>query len=102
MRVLHQCEGDPHRDWRGDVADYIPWENYLLNLKMYLERGDAGVRVDYDHVPSGRQSIRGELRCASERIWRVLTDREECSRRAGETLDFDANRAEGWTEPFGL
>jgi hypothetical protein len=101
LRVLHQCPGRPNHDWRGEIADHIPWEIYLLNLKMYLERGDAGIRADYDAVPEGRQSIRGELRCASERIWRVLTDREECARRAGDTGELELRPGEGWIEPYG-
>ena len=101
LRVFHECGVDPHLDWRGGVADYYPWENYLLNLKMYLERGNPGIRIDYSAVPEGKQRITGEVRCASERIWRVLTDRDECLRRFGEAVDFDPDADEGWTEPFG-
>lgn len=101
LRVYHHMSGEPRRDWQGDVADHYPWEVYLLNLKTYLERGDAGFRVDYEAIPEGRHEIGGEVRCASERIWRVLTDPEECSQRAGRTLEFDAKSGEGWSELFG-
>jgi len=101
LRVLHESQADPHYDWRGEVADHYPWENYLLNLKMHLERGTPGIRVDYEAIPQGRQSISGEVRCASERIWRVLTDRDECARRAAERVDFDPRAGEGWTDLFG-
>jgi uncharacterized protein YndB with AHSA1/START domain len=101
LRVYHHLEGRPHRDWRGDIADQYPWEVYLLNLKTHLERGDAGIRVDYESIPDGRHTIGGAVRCASERIWRVLTDRDECSQRAGEALEFDAKGGEGWNELFG-
>jgi len=102
LRVVHECEGQPRRDWRGDWADHLPWENYLLNLKMYLERGTAGIRIDYENIPQDRHVISGEVRCASERIWRVLTDREECSRRANERVNFDFDAGEGWIDPFGI
>ncbi len=102
LRVVHELTGRPHEDARGESADHYPWENYLLNLKMYLERGNPGIRVDYENVPGGRQVITGEVRCASERIWRVLTDPSECSRRAAQRVDFDPSADEGWTEPFGI
>lgn len=101
LRVFQEHAGSPHTDWRGQPADHYPWEVYLLNLKMYLERGNAGVRVDYEAIPSGRHEITGEVRCASERIWRVLTDPEECSNRAGTTLTFQPSKGEGWVDPMG-
>jgi len=101
LRVYHHVEGEPHRDWRGDVVNHYPWETYLLNLKTYLERGDAGIRVDYENIPEGRHVIEGEVRCASERIWRVLTDREECAQRAGRPLAFGDDPAESWNELLG-
>jgi len=101
LRVYHECRGQAHLDWREGAADHYPWEIYLLNLKMYLERGNPGIRVDYESIPEGRHTIGGEVRCAAERVWRVLTDREELSRRAGQTIDFDTASGEGWTEPFG-
>jgi hypothetical protein len=101
LRVQHDCPWDPNLDWRNEISDHYPWENYLLNLKMYLERGNAGIRVDYEAPRGEQQVISTEVRCASERIWRVLTDKEECSRRTGQPLEFELAQNEGWIEPLG-